>query len=70
MELVLSSWFSCSRSIEIIKIGTENESAVLTALYQHAFVVILFKCGLFAKSNPWMAASQVALVVITISDNE
>ena len=51
LEMLLSSWFSRSRSTTDMVIGTKNESAIIAAFSKSTYVLDVFECGLFEKSS-------------------
>jgi hypothetical protein len=65
LEMLLSSWFSRSRSTTDMVIGTKNESAIIVAFSRSTYILDVFECGLFESlEHPWLAASPDAIALL------
>ncbi len=70
LEMLLSSWFSRSRSTTDMVISIKNESAIIAiaAFSRSNYVLDIFECGLFESlDHPWLAASPDAIAVLKTS---
>jgi hypothetical protein len=66
--MLLSSWFSRTRSTREMVIGTKNEYSILSAFSMNYYVEQVFECGLLEYLNfPWLAASTNSGAVLNVS---
>jgi hypothetical protein len=67
LEMLMSLWFTRTRSTREMVIGTKNESVVLTDFSRNNYVEQVFKCGLLACLNlAWLAASPDGVAVLNV----
>jgi hypothetical protein len=68
LEMLMSLWFTRTRSTREMIIRMKNESAVLTAFSRNNDMEQVFKCGLLKCLNlPWLAALPDAVAVLNVA---
>jgi hypothetical protein len=68
LEMLMSSWFTRTRSTREMVIGTKNKSAVLTAFSMINYMEQVFECCLLECLNlPWLAVSPDGAAVLNVS---